>query len=195
MAGTDLYWGHGEVALQELVETLQIPVFLNGLARGCVAADHELCLSRARSRALREADVAVVVGVPMDFRLGFGGAFGEQTEIVVADVAEPARRHPREVAVELYGSLSETLRDLRAAAGGGALQSARLGGGAARGGGAAARGGARGARGRARAAAPDAGVRRAPGSAGARRGGGRGRRRLRLLRRQGGGQLRAGVLA
>ncbi len=123
MAGTDLYWGHGEVALRELVESLQIPVFLNGLARGCVAADHELCLSRAQSRALREADVAVVVGVPMDFRLGFGGAFGEQTEIVVADVAEPARRHPREVAVELYGSLSETLRDLRVAAGGGALQS------------------------------------------------------------------------
>ncbi len=123
MAGTDLYWGHGEVALRELVEALQIPVFLNGLARGCVAANHELCLSRARSRALREADVALVVGVPMDFRLGFGGAFGEQTEIVVADVAEPARRHPREVAVELYGSLSETLVDLRAAAGGGALQS------------------------------------------------------------------------
>jgi|HubBroStandDraft_6_1064221.scaffolds.fasta_scaffold24992_3 acetolactate synthase-1/2/3 large subunit len=123
MAGTDLYWGHGEVALRELVEALQIPVFLNGLARGCVAADHELCLSRARSRALREADVALVIGVPMDFRLGFGGAFGEQTEIVVADVAEPARRHPREVAVELYGSLSETLIDLRTAAGGGALQS------------------------------------------------------------------------
>ena len=123
MAGTDLYWGHGEVALRELVEALQVPVFLNGLARGCVAADHELCLSRARSRALREADVALVVGVPMDFRLGFGGAFGEQTEIVVVDVAEPTRRHPREVAVELYGSLSETLVDLRAAAGGGALQS------------------------------------------------------------------------
>ncbi len=123
MAGTDLYWGHGEVALRELVEALRVPVFLNGLARGCVAADHEMCFSRSRSRALREADVAVVVGVPMDFRLGFGGAFGEQTEIVVADVTEPARRHPREVAVELYGSLSETLVDLRAAAGGGALRS------------------------------------------------------------------------
>ncbi len=123
MAGTDLYWGHGEVALQELLEALRIPVFLNGLARGCVAADHELCFSRTRGRALREADVALVIGVPMDFRLGFGGAFGEHTEIVAIDVAEPARRHPREVAVELYGSLSETLVDLRTAAGGGALES------------------------------------------------------------------------
>ncbi len=116
MAGTDLYWGHGEVALRELAEALCIPVFLNGLARGCVAADHELCFSRTRSRALKEADVALVIGVPMDFRLGFGAAFGEETKIVAIDVAEPQRRHPREPAVELYGSLSETLSDLRQAA-------------------------------------------------------------------------------
>jgi acetolactate synthase-1/2/3 large subunit len=116
MAGTDLYWGHGEAALRELAEALDIPVFLNGLARGCVAADHELYFSRTRGRALREADVALVIGVPMDFRLGFGSALGQETEIVAIDVAEPPRRHPREPAVELYGSLSETLGDLRQAA-------------------------------------------------------------------------------
>jgi acetolactate synthase-1/2/3 large subunit len=120
MAGTDLYWGRGEEALGELIEALRIPTFLNGLARGCVAADHELFFSRTRGQALREADVAVVIGVPMDFRLGFGGSFGEETEIVVVDVAEPGREHPRGVAAELYGDVGETLRDLRAAAGGGA---------------------------------------------------------------------------
>jgi acetolactate synthase I/II/III large subunit len=123
MAGTDLYWGHGERALSELAETLRIPVFLNGLARGCVAADHELFFSRARSQALKGSDVALVVGVPMDFRLGFGGAFGEETEIVVIDAAEPERRHPRVPAVECYGALRATLEDLRAAAGGKGLQS------------------------------------------------------------------------
>ena len=116
MAGTDLYWGHGEVALGELARELRIPVFLNGLARGCVAADDELFFSRTRGQALREADVALVIGVPMDFRLGFGAAFGEETRIVAIDVAEPTRAHPREVAVELYGALSETLADLRVAA-------------------------------------------------------------------------------
>ena len=116
MAGTDLYWGHGEEALLELIEALQIPAFLNGLARGCVAADHELFFSRTRGQALKEADVALVIGVPMDFRLGFGGAFGEETEIVVLDAAEPARQHPRAVAAELYGDIGQTLRDLRAGA-------------------------------------------------------------------------------
>ncbi len=52
MAGTDLYWGHGESELLALVEALRIPVFLNGLARGCVPADHELfLLARALARA------------------------------------------------------------------------------------------------------------------------------------------------
>jgi acetolactate synthase-1/2/3 large subunit len=112
MAGTDLYWGGGERALRELAEARGIPVFLNGLGRGCLPADHELAFARARSSALKGADVALVIGVPMDFRLGFGGAFGEETEIVVVDVAEPAREHPRPVSAELYGDLTESLNAL-----------------------------------------------------------------------------------
>jgi acetolactate synthase-1/2/3 large subunit len=123
MAGTDLYWGHGEDALLALAETLRIPVFLNGLARGCVPADHELFFSRARSQALKAADVALVVGVPMDFRLGFGGAFGEETQIVVVDAVAPERPHPRAVAAECYGAPAATLADLCTAAGAKALSS------------------------------------------------------------------------
>ncbi len=125
MAGSDLYWGHGERALLELAQTLRIPVFLNGLARGCVPADHELFFSRTRGQALKGADVAIVIGVPMDFRLGFGGAFGDDTDIVVVDVAEPQRSHPRAVAAELYGDLTATLSDLGAFAGGSPLSSER----------------------------------------------------------------------
>jgi acetolactate synthase-1/2/3 large subunit len=118
MAGTNLYWGRGEVALLALAEELRIPVFLNGLARGCVPADHELAFSRARGAGLKGADVALVIGVPMDFRLGFGASFGDDTEIVAIDVAEPVRPHPRPVAAELYGALPATLDALRAGASG-----------------------------------------------------------------------------
>jgi acetolactate synthase-1/2/3 large subunit len=120
MAGSNLYWGHGEEALLALAEACGIPVFLNGLARGCVPADHPLAFSRARSTALHGADVALVVGVPMDFRLGFGQAFGEEAEIVAVDRAEPVHDHPRAVAAELYGGLPAILDALRSAARGGA---------------------------------------------------------------------------
>jgi len=127
MAGTGLYWGHGEHALQRLCQELRIPVFLNGLARGCVPPDHECYFSRARGSALKGADVALVIGVPMDFRLGFGGSFGEDTEVIVIGTAPPANRHPREAAVELYGGIPATLDALRSGAGGGPDRSGWLG--------------------------------------------------------------------
>jgi acetolactate synthase I/II/III large subunit len=120
MAGTNLYWGHGEEALLAVAVERGIPVFLNGLARGCVPADHELFFSRARSAGLKGADLALVLGVPMDFRLGFGASFGEETELVVVDRVEPARDHPRPVAAELYGSIGGILDALRASSAGGA---------------------------------------------------------------------------
>ena len=112
MAGTNLYWGHGEDALRELAERRGIPVCLNGQARGCLPADHELFFSRARSAALKGADVAIVIGVPMDFRLGFGGSIGEDTKIIYVDRAAPQRPHPREVEHALYGGIDATLRAL-----------------------------------------------------------------------------------
>ncbi|MCW3006726.1 MAG: acetolactate synthase [Solirubrobacterales bacterium] len=120
MAGTGLYWGHGETALNALVQQRRIPVFANGQARGCVAADHELAFSRARSTALKGADVALVVGVPMDFRLGFGAAFGDETKIIVIDAAPSGRTAPRSPDLELHGGIAQTLDALAAA--GGALE-------------------------------------------------------------------------
>jgi len=119
MAGTGLYWAHGERALQRLCEELQIPVFLNGLARGCVPADHPMFFSRARGAALKGADIALVVGVPMDFRLGFGGSFGDDTRIVAIGSAPPGRAHPRAVAGELYGGVADALDALGSGAAGG----------------------------------------------------------------------------
>ena len=118
MAGTGLYWARAEDALRRLTDGLDVPVFFNGLARGCVPADHPNAFSRARGKALKGADVALVIGVPMDFRLGFGGAFGEETEIVVVRATPPERPHPRAAAAELYGEVGATLDALREGAGG-----------------------------------------------------------------------------
>jgi acetolactate synthase I/II/III large subunit len=126
MAGAGLYWGRGEESLVALAEALRIPVFVNGLARGCIPADHGLAFSRARSTGLRGADVALVIGAPLDFRLGFGAAFAADAKIVAIDVAEPDRDSPRVFAGELYGALPATLDALRdAARGGGSASSER----------------------------------------------------------------------
>jgi len=118
MAGTNVWWGHAEAQLLGLAEALRVPVLMNGMARGVVPADHRLAFSRARGQALRDADVALVIGVPMDFRLGFGGVFGADTALIVADRCRPERAHPRPVAAELYGDLPGTLTALAGAGAG-----------------------------------------------------------------------------
>ncbi len=118
MAGTGLYWARAEAELVELAEALGIPVFVNGMGRGCIPADHELAFSRARGAALKGADVAVVAGVPLDFRLGFGASFGEDTKVVRVDCAPSRLRSARAADLELIGDLPATLAALRQSAGG-----------------------------------------------------------------------------
>jgi acetolactate synthase-1/2/3 large subunit len=116
MAGTNLYWARGEGELRELATALGIPVFLNGMGRGCLPADHELAFSRARGKGLKEADVALVVGVPLDFRLGFGGSFGEETRLIQLDSAPSRLEATRRPELALVGDIAATLRAIREAA-------------------------------------------------------------------------------
>jgi len=116
MAGTGLYWARGEDELRALAEALGIPVFLNGMGRGCLPADHELFFSRARGAGLKGADVALVIGVPLDFRLGFGGSFGDETRIVSVDSAPSRLDSTRSAEPALVGDVPATLAAIREAA-------------------------------------------------------------------------------
>ena len=72
VAGGGVYWSKAEASLLHFVEGLQVPVVMNGMGRGAIPADHELAVSRARSLAFRDADLVMVAGTPIDFRLGYG---------------------------------------------------------------------------------------------------------------------------
>ena len=191
MAGTNLYWGRAETELRELAEALGIPVFLNGLGRGCLPPDHELYFARARGSALQGCDVALVIGVPLDFRLGFGGSFGEESKLIQLDFAPSRLEKTRQPDLALSGDIGAALSAIRESVDADphrtsawvnrlrVIESEKRGGGAGD------------ARRRPLPAPPDArlqGARRLPRS---RRDRGRRRRRLRQLRRAGLGDLGA----
>jgi acetolactate synthase-1/2/3 large subunit len=73
--GSDVWLGGAEDAAREAAQELRLPVIANGQARGVLPGGHELLVTRARSVALRQADLVIVVGTPLDFRLGYG-SFG-----------------------------------------------------------------------------------------------------------------------
>jgi acetolactate synthase I/II/III large subunit len=72
IAGTQVYWDEAHVALRELTEQTGVPVFTNGAGRGTLSMSHPNCFKSARGAALREADVVMLIGTPLDFRLKYG---------------------------------------------------------------------------------------------------------------------------
>ena len=105
--GSDVWLGGAENAAREAAEALRLPVIANGQARGVLPGGHELLVTRARSVALRQADLVIVAGTPLDFRLGYG-SFGPQdapAQVVhVADAAGGIATH-----VPLAGSAAGDL--------------------------------------------------------------------------------------
>ena len=115
MVGADVFWARGEDALRAFAETARLPVFANGLGRGLLPADHELAFSRVRGTAFGEADLVVVAGAPLDFRLGFG-RFGDARVVHLAD--SPAGVAARvDLAASAAGDLARILAALAGATG------------------------------------------------------------------------------
>jgi acetolactate synthase I/II/III large subunit len=102
--GSDVWLGGAEQAARRAAEELRLPVVANGQARGVLPAGHELLVTRARSVALREADLVIVVGAPLDFRLGYG-SFGAAGVVHVADAPSGLARHV-ELAASAAGDLT-----------------------------------------------------------------------------------------
>jgi acetolactate synthase I/II/III large subunit len=83
IAGSDVYAGDAIPALRELAEAHGVPVFTNGMGRGALPPEHPLAFAKSRRAALAGADVVMVVGTPLDFRLGFGDVGSAQLVHVV----------------------------------------------------------------------------------------------------------------
>jgi acetolactate synthase-1/2/3 large subunit len=78
VVGSDVWADGAEHAALRLAETAGVPVITNGMGRGVLPAGHPLLVTRARSEAFGRADLVVVVGTPLDFRLGYGTFGGKE---------------------------------------------------------------------------------------------------------------------
>lgn len=124
--GTDVWADHAEAAALRFVDDLGIPTLTNGMGRGVIPGGHRSLVTKARGAALSGADLVVVVGTPLDFRLGYG-AFGgpdknptgEFARVVhIADSPAQVSGHA-ELAASVAGDLTTVLDGLQKAIEGG----------------------------------------------------------------------------
>ena len=100
IAGSGVWWSGAEKALREFIERTQIPLYTITMARGTVPDDHPLsmgyadpALNYAVHTVFREADLFLVVGKRIDYRLALGGArlFPAEAKFIQIDI------HPQEL--------------------------------------------------------------------------------------------------
>jgi acetolactate synthase-1/2/3 large subunit len=117
--GTDVWADHAEEAALRFVDDLGVPVLTNGMGRGVIPGGHRSLVTKARGAALSGADLVVVVGTPLDFRLGygvFGGKDGATPAKVVHVADSPAQVSGHaDLAGSVAGDLTTVLDGLQAA--------------------------------------------------------------------------------
>jgi acetolactate synthase I/II/III large subunit len=112
MAGTSLKWSEGAASLRRFVESTSIPCFTNGMARGQLPMSHPQFFNRSRKDALAGADLVVLAGTPLDFRMRFGAAIPAGTRIIQLDLDETLIGQNRAADVGLVGNLGVNLEAL-----------------------------------------------------------------------------------
>lgn len=103
LVGTQLRWSRQREAYRPFVETFGLPVYVNGLGRGSLPPTHPNFFSQTRKDALKQADVVVIFGTPLDFRLGYGreSHFNANAKLIQVDLdgGEIGRNRPIEVGI------------------------------------------------------------------------------------------------
>lgn len=99
------------------VAAIGAPAFLAGSARGLLGRNHELQFRHHRGAALRDTDCAIIVGIPFDFRLGYGRSINRRAHLIAANLSTVDLRKNRrpDIAVAMHPgeflvALAEQLR-------------------------------------------------------------------------------------
>src|SRR5207245_2171284 len=110
MAGSGVYWDDAAADLRDFAEAAGVPVFMNGAGRGSLPGWHPLAFAQARGFALGQADLVLVLGTPLDFRLGYGRppSFGEHVKVAMVDCdpVELGRNRPLELGLASHIGLT-----------------------------------------------------------------------------------------
>jgi acetolactate synthase-1/2/3 large subunit len=100
IAGSGVWWSGAEDALRRFIEHTNLPLYTITMARGAVSDDHPLCfgyadpaLNHAVQTSFREADLFLVIGKRIDYRLALGSprVFPADARFIQIDI------HPEEL--------------------------------------------------------------------------------------------------
>jgi len=98
--------------VRDAIIKLGVPVYLSGMSRGLLGAEHPLLFRHRRRDAIKSADLVILAGVPCDFRLDYGKQIRRSARLVAFNLSRRELRLNRRPDDGLLADPGLCVRDL-----------------------------------------------------------------------------------
>jgi len=94
------------------LDKLSAPVYTSGMARGCFGSSDKYFFRHNRKHALKNADVVVTLGVPLDFRLGYGFSINKDATLISINKSKEDLNKNRKPDIGLHADPSRIMHEI-----------------------------------------------------------------------------------
>ena len=115
-AGGGAFFSGAAPELESFVDITNIPFYTAPMSRGLIPEDHAVSFQGARSTAMRESDVILVVGTRMNWMMNYGQRFSPNAKIIQIDINEGELGHNRDIEMGIFGDAKAVMGQLLEAA-------------------------------------------------------------------------------
>lgn len=103
LLGSQLWTSRGHQAAVEFARAFDVPVYMNGAARGTLPPGDRNHFHLTRRFAFNHADLILIVGTPFDFRMGYGKRLPQEATVVQIDMDYRTVGKNRDIDLGLVG--------------------------------------------------------------------------------------------
>ncbi|RCH85838.1 hypothetical protein CU098_007997, partial [Rhizopus stolonifer] len=105
--GKGAAYARAENEIRALVEKSKIPFLPTPMGKGVISDSHPLCVSAARSKALKEADVVLLIGARLNWILHYGHSprWNKDVKFIQIDIAPEELGNNRNDTLPLLGDI------------------------------------------------------------------------------------------
>ncbi len=96
-------------AIDRFARHFNMPIYVNGAARGTLPRSHPYNFMPSRGAAFSNADVILLAGTPLDFRMGYGRRLSAKAKIVIMDMDYRNVGYNRDFDIGLVGNIRTIL--------------------------------------------------------------------------------------
>lgn len=102
-------------ALSQFIKSLNklsIPTYTSGMSRGCFNEDDAFFMRHNRKHALKNADVVLTIGLPLDFRLGYGFSINKNAKIIAINKSKTDMKKNRKPFIGIHGDPTRAMCEI-----------------------------------------------------------------------------------